>query len=54
MKLMHTGKKGFSPHRSDTLIFNEQIKLGELIGELGENCFVDNYLYLHDNLLDND
>ena len=35
MKLMHTGKKGFSSHRGDTLIFNEQIKLDELISEMG-------------------
>ncbi len=35
MKLMQTGKKGYSSHRADTLIFNEQIKLDELFSELG-------------------
>lgn len=34
MKLMLTGKKGFSSHSGDTLIFNEKIKLDELISEL--------------------
>jgi hypothetical protein len=35
MKLMQTGKKGYSSHRGNTIIFNEQIKLDELIGEMG-------------------
>ena len=36
MKLLQTGKKGYSSHQADTLIFNEQIKLDELISETGQ------------------
>lgn len=35
MKLMRSGKKGFSSHTGDTLIFNEEVNLDELVGELG-------------------
>ena len=35
MKLMQTGKKGYSSHQGDTLIFNEQIALDQLLNEMG-------------------
>ena len=35
MKLMQTGKRGYSSHRGNMFLFNEQIKLEELIGEIG-------------------
>ncbi len=34
MKLMQTGKKGYSSHRGKTLVFNEQIELDELLNEM--------------------
>ena len=34
MRKMHTGKKGYSSHQADTLIFNTQIELDSLIEKL--------------------
>jgi hypothetical protein len=39
MKLMQTGKKGYSSHQADTLIFNQQIELDELLNEMGSETF---------------
>lgn len=39
MRKMHTGKKGYSSHQADTLIFNTQIELDSLIEKLDFDVF---------------